>query len=85
MTSCILYNIYHLTQFVSGQSQMLLEKCNRLLERPLLPSLHLRVTQITSNSKTMRASIPILPHITRSEFPPTEDLIGYCLRLGREL
>ena len=64
---------------------MLLKERNRLLKCPLLSSLHLRITQIASNSKTVLASIPIRPLIPWSEFSPTEEFIGFRLGLEREL
>ena len=61
------------------------EPLDRLFERSFLPSLDLRVAQITTNSEPMGATWVEVTLVTRCKFATAQDLVGLGLRLDGEL
>jgi hypothetical protein len=63
---------------------MLNEPFDCALERALLPSLDLRICQVTTNSETMGATFEIFSLVSWSELATAKYLVGFGLSFERE-
>ena len=71
-------------RLILPHSQLTLEPGDCGIECSFLASLHLRVGEISSHSKSVGASFKIFPLISRSILPISQNLVGDGLRLERE-
>jgi len=70
---------------ITWRSQVLQEELDGCLERAFLAGLDLRVAQITTDSKTVRAAIPVRPLVPDRKLASAEDFVSNRLRLLGEL